>query len=211
MQLFWHGYSSVRIESKNGDKVCTLVTDPFENEAAIRFPRTTEPDVVLLSREDRKKFNLEGPGGSPFVISEPGEYEVKGVFITGIQDPASNDGSVIYRIISEGMSIAFFGQVKRKPTDDELEKLENVDVLLLSVGGGESISSGDASDIISEIEPRIVVPINYDLPGIKTKLGSVDTFCKQLGACERENMNRLKLQKKDLPPDSMLVAVLDRA
>ena len=211
MQLFWHGYSSVRIESKNGDKACTLVTDPFENEAAIRFPRTTEPDVILLSREDRKKFNLEGPGGSPFIISEPGEYEVKGVFITGIQDPASNDGAVIYRIFTEGMSIAFFGQAKRKPTDDELEKLENVDILLLPIGGGEAISGGDASDIISEIEPRVVVPIYYDLPGLKTKLGSVDTFCKQLGACERENMNRLKIQKKDLPPDSMLVAVLDRA
>lgn len=211
MQLFWHGYSSIRIESKNGDKVCTLVTDPFENEAAIRFPRTTEPDVILLSREDRKRFNLEGPGGSPFIISEPGEYEVKGVFITGIQDPSANDGSVLYRIVTEGMSIAFFGQVKRKPTDDELEKLESIDVLLLPVGGGEAISGGDASDIISDIEPRVVVPIYYDLPGIKTKLGTVDAFCKQLGACERENMNRLKIQKKDLPPETMLVAVLDRA
>ncbi|MFA5130090.1 MAG: MBL fold metallo-hydrolase [Patescibacteria group bacterium] len=211
MQLFWHGYSSVRIESKNGDKACTLITDPFENEAAIRFPRTTEPDVIALSKEDRKQFNLEGPGGSPFVISSPGEYEVKGVFINGIQDPAQHDGNIMYRIVTEGISIAFFGQIKREPTDDELERLENIDILLLPVGGGESISASTAAEIISEIEPRIVVPIYFELPGLKTKLGSVDAFCKQMGACQRENMNRLKVQKKDLPADTVLVAVLDRA
>ena len=56
MQIFWHGYSSVRIEAKTGEQECTLVTDPFENEAAVRFPRTLTPDVVVLSHQDRNRF-----------------------------------------------------------------------------------------------------------------------------------------------------------
>lgn len=211
MQLFWHGYSSIRIESKNGEQTSTLVTDPFENEASVRFPRTIESDVVLLSHEDRKQFNLEALNGKPFVIAEPGEYEARGVFVDAIRDPNATDQVVIYRVMTEGMSIAFLGRINRKLTDAELERLETIDVLLLPVGGGDGLSPTLAADLISEIEPRIVVPINYSIPGIKTELGTIDAFCKHLGACQKEEMNRLKIQKKDLPIDSMMVAVLERA
>lgn len=211
MQLFWHGYSSIRIESKNGDQTSTLVTDPFENEASVRFPRTVESDIVLLSKENRKEFNLEALNGKPFIIAEPGEYESRGVFVDAIRDPNATDQVVIYRIMTEGMSIAFLGRINRKLTDAELERLETIDILLLPVGGGDGLSPTLASDLISEIEPRIVVPINYSIPGIKTELGTIDSFCKHLGACQKEDMNRLKIQKKDLPVDSMMVAVLERA
>lgn len=214
MQIFWHGYSSVRIESKNGEQVCTLVTDPFENEAAIRFPRTLEPDVVALSHQDRKRFNLEAVQGKPFLISDPGEYEVKGVFINGIQDPAADEGlvrPVIYRFFSEGMSIAFLGQLHRKLTDAELEQLENIDILLLPVGGGDALEADKAADVITDVEPRMVIPLNYAVKGSKKKLSDVEAFCKHLGACERQDMTRLKIQKKDLPADATVVAVLERA
>jgi len=214
MQIYWHGYSSVRIESKNGEKTCVLVTDPFENESAIRFPRTVDPDVIVLGHQDRSRYALDGIGSAPFIISDPGEYEVKGVFINGIQDEKAEGGKerpLIHRIYTEGMSVAFIGSLRRKPTDAELERLENVDILLISVGGGEAYDHEMASDVISIIEPRVVVPLNFAIPGIKAKLGSVDQFCKQLGVCTRENMTKLKLQKKDLPPEDMLVAVLERA
>lgn len=211
MQLFWHGYSSVRIESKNDDVESTILTDPFENESSVRFPRTIEPDALILSHEDRKRFNLEAVNGKPFIVSNPGEYEVKGVFMNGIQEPGSKDGAIIYRITTEGMSIAYLGSLKRKLTNAELERLENIDILLIPVGGGDVLDGAAASDLISEIEPRVIVPIHYDIPGLKKPLGTVDAFCKHLGSCQRESMNRLKIQKKDLPADTMLVAVIDRA
>lgn len=211
MQLFWHGYSSIRIEAKTGDSSCTIITDPFENESAIRFPRTVEADAVILSKEDRYLFNLEGINGSPFVISRPGEYEVKSVFVNGIKDPSIAEDGVIYRIFAEGISVAFLGQLKRRPTNDELERLERVDILVLPVGGGDVMDASLAADVIGDIEPRIVVPVYYDLPGIKKSLGTLDTFCKHIGTCQRENMTRLKVQQKDLPADTMMIAVLERA
>lgn len=210
MQIFWQGYSSIRIESKNGDQVSTLVTDPFENEASVRFPRTIESDIVLLSNEDRGRFNLEALNGKPFIISQPGEYEARGVFVDAIRDPNVGDQMIIYRIMTEGMSIAFLGRVNRKLTNTELERLESIDVLLLPVGGGDGLSPTIAADLINEIEPRVVVPIHYAIPGIKTELGTVEAFCKHLGACQKEDMTRLKIQKKDLPVDAMMVAVLER-
>lgn len=214
MQIFWHGYSSVRIEAKTGEQECTLVTDPFENEAAVRFPRTLTPDVVVLSHQDRNRFNLEPIQGAPFVISDPGEYEVKGVFVNGIQDPKADEGPlrpVIYRFEAEGMTLAFLDGLKRRLTEAELEALPNIDILLLSVGGGDAMDAKTAAETISTVEPRIVIPLSFDVPGLKQKLGSVDAFCKQLGACERQNANRLKISKKDLPTDQIMVAVLERA
>lgn len=210
MQIFWHGYSSIRIESKNGEQSSTLVTDPFENEASVRFPRTLESEIVVLSNEDKKSFNLEALNGKPFIVAAPGEYEVRGVFIDAIRDPRATDSVIIHRIMTEGMSVAFLGKVNRKLTDAELERLENIDILILPVGGGDGLSPSLAADVISEIEPRVVVPIHYSIPGIKTELGTVDAFCKHLGACQKEEMNRLKIQKKDLPVDTMMVAVLER-
>lgn len=215
MQLFWHGYSSVRIESKFGDKEATLMTDPYPNESALRFPRSASPDVLVLSHQDRKRFNLEGAGGEPFTVSDPGEYEVKGVFVHGFQDKSESAGEierpVIYRLVVEGMSIGFLGQLKRAITDEEIEQLGDIDILLLPVGGGDVLGSKAASETIARIEPRVVVPLHYDIPGIKTKLESVDIFCKALGVCKRQDANKLKISKKDLPAEDLLVAVLERA
>lgn len=215
MQLFWHGYSSIHIDAKIGDAEVTLLTDPFESEASIRFPRTIAPDILVLSHQDQKRFNVHGAQGSPSIILNPGEYEVKGVFVTGIQDSASEPGEsmrhVIYRFLVEDLSIGFLGQLARPLTDREIEALESIDILLIPIGGGTVMDAKLASKTISDIEPRIVVPLFYEIPGIKTKLASVDTFCKALGVCKRQNVNKLNLTKKNLPTEDMLVMVLERA
>jgi len=121
MQIFWHGYSTTRIEAKSGDKEATILTDPFANEASLRMPRTVEPDVLLLSHQDQKRFSLENVQGKPFIVSNPGEYEIKGVFIQGIQDKAVDIGEkarpVIYRLTVEGINIAFLGHNHPPPTN----------------------------------------------------------------------------------------------
>lgn len=213
MQIYWHGYSTIRIEAKHGDTTSVIMTDPFENEAAMRFPRAAQPDILLLSHQDRKQFNLEGVAGSPFVISDPGEYEVRGIFVNGIQDSKAEQGALrplIYRIEAEDISVAFLGQLNRKLTDVEIEALGNVDILILPVGGGHVLDAKLSANIISMVEPRIVVPIHYHVPGIKTKLGTVENFCEAVGVCKRQDINKLKISKKDLPADEVLIMVIER-
>lgn len=197
-----------------GETEVTLLTDPFESETSVRFPRTITPDVLVLSHQNRSKFNLEGALGEPFIVSDPGEYEVKGAFVTGIQDPAIDVGvekrHVLYRFNLEGMTIAFLGQLKRKLTDREIEELGNIDILLLPVGGGDVMDSKLASEIIAEVEPRMVIPLHYDIPGLKTPLAGVDEFCKAL-VCKRQDANKLKISKKDLPTEDLVITVLERA
>ncbi|MBU2566452.1 MBL fold metallo-hydrolase [Patescibacteria group bacterium] len=214
MQIFWQGYSSIRIETKVGEIACTVMTDPFENEASIRFPRATEPDILVLSNQDSKKFNVSGVAGKPFVISDPGEYEVRGVFVTGIQDPTADEGKqrpLVYRIDAEDIGIAFLGGLQRELTNDEIEDLGNIDILILPVGGGDALEAKMATKMISAVEPRIVIPVNYHISGIKNELGTVDQFCTAMGVCKRQDVNKLKISKKDLPADDILVMVIERS
>lgn len=214
MQLFWHGLSSIRIDAKQGETEATLLTDPYPNESGLRFPRTIEPDVLVLSHQDMSRFNMEGAMGTPFTIHDPGEYEVKGIAVNGIQDPTADKSElrpVVYRFVAEGISIAFLGQLKRQLTSYELEQLGDIDILLVPVGGGDVLDSKAAVETITSVEPRIVVPLYYDVPGVKEKLTTVDAFCKQMGVCKRQDANKLKITKKDLPADDMLIVVLERA
>lgn len=215
MQIYWHGYSSIRIEATQNQQEVSLVTDPFESEGNVRFPRTLTPDVLVLSHQDRKRFYIEGVQGSPFIVSEPGEYEIKGLFVQGIQDAALDSGEksrpVLYRMVVENMSLGFLGQIHRKLTDREIEALGDIDILLLPVGGGDVLNSKLASEAIALIEPRVVVPLYHDLPGLKAPLEHVDQFCKALGVCKRQDSNKLKISKKDLPAEDLLVAVLEKA
>lgn len=213
MQIYWQGYSSIRIETKQNEEACTLMTNPFQNESAIRMPRSAEPDVLLLSNQDQKLYSVDAVAGKPFTISEPGEYEVGGVFVYGIQDPEADEGKkrpIIYRIEAEDMAVAFLGGLKRNLTDKEIEGLGSADILILPVGGGDYFDAKTASKIMSQIEPRIVIPVHYHISGIKTKLGTVDQFCESLGVCKREDVNKLKISKKDLPAEDMHIMVIER-
>ena len=214
MQLFWHGFSCVRIESTYGGQSATLVTDPFDSEMGLKLPRTFNADIAVLSHQDRKRFALDAFENKPFVIADPGEYEVKGVFMFG--ESVAHEGdkaehALAYRFEVEGMNIGFLGSLARGLTEAESGKLENIDILLLPVGGGDKIAAKQAIDIINMIEPRLVVPLEHHVEGSKKTLATADAFCRELGVCKRQDANKLKISKKDLPADEMIITVLERA
>lgn len=213
MQIFWHGLSCVRIESESGEQHASLVTDPYDSDSGLRFPRTLEPDVLAVSQQSKDEWHLSQFQNKPFVIAEPGEYEVKGLFVyaIGLRSPERKSEGLVFRFEIEGMSIAFLGGARRLLTDEEAGKLENVDILLLPVGGGERLTAQQAITTMNEIEPRLVVPLYHHTDGVKQNLGTADAFCKALGACQRQDANKLKISKKDLPSDTVVVTVLERA
>jgi L-ascorbate metabolism protein UlaG (beta-lactamase superfamily) len=213
MQIFWHGFSCIRIEASHGDKDAVLVTDPYASDTGLRFPRTLKPDVVALTHQDRDQFPLDAFENEPFIINDPGEYEVNGIFAYAIPVRSGEEKhphQIMYRFELEGMSVGFLGNLKRPLTDEEVEKLGNIDILLLPVGGGDLITAKQAVEMIKMIEPRMVVPLAYHVEGIKQELGTADAFCKEL-VCKRENANKLKISKKDLPAEDLVVTVLERA
>ena len=216
MQILWHGLSCFEITTSTVDGEVTVVTDPYGNETGLRFPRTLEANVILVSHDEEDANNLSAVSGSPKVIDMPGEFEVRNVFLFGVDAPLKREvkgkriSNCMFRIETEGMHVAHLGALDRALTDVELQELENIDILMIPVGGGKVLSPKLAAEVIAQIEPRVVIPMTYNLPNLKEELATVDQFCKELGACKREDMNKYKVSRKDLPEDDMLIVTLNR-
>ena len=217
MQIQWFGQSYFKIIVKNNGDDVIIVTDPFDNSYGLKAPKTSA-DIVTISHDHNDHNNLDAIKGESFIIDSPGEYETKGVFIYGI--PAWHDdkegqerGNItIYRISAENMNLVHLGDLGHELSDEQLEKIGDVDILLIPVGGTFTIDAKKANDIISEIEPRIVLPMHYDLPGLKFKSGEklddIDKFLK-ISGLPSETMDKFKINKKDLPQDETKVVVLN--
>lgn len=213
MIITWHGFSCFSIQTKTaGQDQATLVIDPYDNNTGLRFPRTLTADLVASSEDRSYANNTSAVDGNPFIITNPGEYEVRGIFVYGIDAPREGRGThrLLFQIAAEGMAITHLGALDRALTSEELEHFENTDILLLPVGGGDVLDPKRAGAIISQIEPRIVIPMFYDLPNIKQKLQKVDGFLKEVGVGKMETVPRLKIERKDLSQEEMEVKVLER-
>ncbi len=216
MQISWNGFSSFEITTKAASGDVRIVTDPYQNSTGLRFPRTLEAEVLLQSHDEEDANNVEAILGSPYVIDLPGEFEVGSVFVFGVSAPLKREvkggrlQNLIFRIETEGMRLAHLGALDRSLTDEELQKLENIDILMIPVGGGRVMDPKLAAEVISQIEPRVVIPMTHAVSGAKEELASVDQFCKAFGTCHREDMNKYKVTRKDLPEDDMVIISLTR-
>ena len=215
MNIQWFGQSCFKIEGEKS----TLVMDPFGAKYGLKLPRLAA-DVVTISHQHEDHNNVSAIKSTsdqpPFVISEPGEYEIKNIFIYGIPSFHDNESgkqkgeNVIYRAEIDGISLAHLGDLGHLLTNGQIEKLEGVDILFIPVGGTYTINAKQATEVISQIEPRLVIPMHFQLPELKlgAKIDGVDKFCKEIGICPTERPNKFKVAKKDLPQEDLRVVIL---
>lgn len=214
-KITWAGQSCFQISVSNGkDHSVELVIDPF-SEIGLKEPNFSA-DILLISHQHKDHNNAEKIKGNPFLIESPGEYEVNGVFIQGIDsfhDASSGKErgrNTIYVIEAEDLRICHLGDFGEKQlSDDQLEKIGRVDILMIPVGGTFTISSVEAQKVIGQIEPKIVVPMHYALPNLKADLDGVDVFLKAMGKKEIEPQDKLVVKTSTLPKErDMEIVVL---
>ena len=215
MQIIWHGQSCFQlIFSKRKEEKITLVIDPFSTEIGLRLPKIGA-DILLVTHSHNDHSNVKGISGDPFLINGPGEYEIRGIFIQGIEcfhdESQGKERGRTTTFIIEGdeMKLCHLGDLGQKElTPDQLEKIGNVDILMIPVGGVYTISAQEATKIISQIEPKIVIPMQYHIPKLKIKLDNSDKFLKVMGVKSTEVLSKLIIKKKDLTEDGMQIKVL---
>lgn len=209
MTITWLGYSCFRIQTQDAQ----LAIDPYDNSIGLRSPHFAA-DCLLITHEDKAHANRGAVSGNPFIIDGPGEYEVKGVMIYGIPSWHDNKGgaergaNTMFLLQTEGMSVAHLGDLGSTLDNGQLEKLEGVDILMIPVGGKHTLDAEGATELISKIEPRIVIPMHYKIPGLSVDLDPITKFVKEFGVQENAPVDKLKLAKKDLPQDDMQVIIM---
>jgi len=210
MVITWYGQSCFKIQS--GETV--LFTDPFCKEIGLTPPRG-QANIVTISHQHRDHNNYDALTGEPLVIKGPGEYEIKGINIKGIfsfhdnKEGRERGTNTVYVIDVEGIKICHLGDLgEEKLNNVQVEEINGVDILMIPVGGALTINGEDAVEIINQIEPKLVIPMHYKIPGLSVKLDGVDVFLKEMGIGKKETVDKLTIKKKDLPQEETEIVIM---
>lgn len=209
MEILWYGHACFRLKDRN----VTVVTDPYDKTLGLVLPRP-KADIVTVSHPTPHHNYLEGVKGEFKVIEGPGEYEIGGVFITGIdltspikddKTPSVEAKNNVFVIYMDNIAVCHLGDLKHVPSQSQVEDMGSIDVLMVPVGGYNALNAAQAAEVISLIEPYVVIPMHYRLPDVQVKLDPVDKFLKEMGITKPEIVTNLKLAKTGLPEETQVV------
>lgn len=210
MEIVWYGLGCFRLMERDYP---VIVMDPFnEKESGLRLPGTGA-DIVTTSRllEDPTTVTWPGIKGEVRTLAAPGEYEIGGVFLTGVASQRArrregvSEENVIFTINYDGITVCHLGELVRTPTQSQVEAIGRVNVLLIPVGLPGGLSTAMASETVSLIEPDIVIPMQYEVPGLKVDRKPVDGFLKEMGVTHPEPLPSLKMTSGGEPEETQIV------
>ncbi len=214
-KITFAGQSCFQISVSNSkEHSADIVIDPFDESLGLKVPNFSA-DILLVTHQHHDHNNTKAVKGQPFLIQGPGEYEVKEVFVQGI--PSFHDDkegkergpNTIYTIEAEDMKFCHLGDLGQKQlTNEQLEKIGNVDILMIPVGGTYTLSSAESQKIISQIEPLVVIPMHYSLPKLKMDLEDVNKFLKVMGKNSVAVQDKFTVKASALPKEGMEIVVL---
>lgn len=209
MDITHLGHSSFKIRGRQA----TLVTDPYAPDSSgLKFPKT-EADIVTISHshEDHNQAGLVG--GNPQIFSGPGEYEAKGVKISGITtfhdnvNGAKRGKNTVFEIQMDGLRLVHLGDLGSNLTTEQVEILNGADVLFIPVGGVYTIDGKSAAAVVAQLEPLTVIPMHYQVPGLKYPLEPLEKFLKEMGKEEVPPLPKLSISKDKLPEETQIVVL----
>jgi L-ascorbate metabolism protein UlaG (beta-lactamase superfamily) len=215
MEITYFGLNAVRLRGREA----TVMIDPYEPKLGLS-PVRLNVQIVIFSHDDPTHFSLQGLSGDPHLVTGAGEFEIKGVAMQGTQTyhdakkGAERGKNFVYTIEIDDLRCVHLGHLGHALGEDQLESIgSKIDVLFVPIGGGSHINSAQATDIVNQIEPRLVVPISYKLPGLTLlaqNLEGVDTFAKEMGATELTPQPKLQLSASPTVEETKLVILEPR-
>src|SRR5512143_3749212 len=183
VEITWLGHSCFRLR----DRAATVVTDPYGKDLGLNLVRV-RADIVTVSHDADDHNYVKGVKGDFQVLSGPGEYEVSAVFVTGLElrgerkakkDAMLQPRNTVFLFEFDDLTVCHLGDLEIVPTQAQVEEaLGEVDVLLIPVGGGDTLNASQAAEVVSLLEPHVVIPMHFHNPDVTLKLDPVNKFLK---------------------------------
>ncbi len=197
------------------DNSVSVVTDPFDDSLGRRMSPVTA-DIVTISHGHPQHNHVQAVGGDSMIVCDPGEYEIKSVFITGIATYSTPQAdtdelarNVVFAIGWDNLTVCHLGGLSRLLTRNQVEALGDVNVLLVPIGDGQhSLNVSLAAEVVSQIEPQIVVPMHYATgAGTGQETALVDRFVREMGGSSVNPLDSLRVSKTGLPEETQVVVL----
>ncbi len=192
-------------------KEATVLTDPCDKSTGYALGRPTA-DLVTVSMDTPGHNWVAGVAGEPRVIDGPGEFEIAHVSVVGVTTRAAGDNAapgrnVAYVIDLEDLRICHLGGLDHVPSSDQIEEIGGVDIIMVPVGGGDALGATVAAEVVSLIEPKIVIPMYYKTDLEKAPIDPIDRFLKEMGAKTGESHAKLAVTRSSLPEETQVLVV----
>ena len=205
MDITWLGHSCFRIRGSHA----TIITDPYPPGLGYSLGKPTA-HIVTVSHQHPGHSYTQDIGGEPKLVTAPGEYEISGVLIIGIatfhdrEEGKKTGRNTVYLMEVDEVSICHLGDLGHVLITEQVEKLDNVDVLLLPVGGVSTINAPTAAEVVRQLEPKVVIPMHYKTPALNRELEPVERFLKEMGVKEVDSQPKLSFTKPSLPASTQV-------
>ncbi len=200
MEISWLGHSCFRIKGNRA----TVIADPYSPDLGYSLGNPAA-NIVTVSHQHAGHSYVQGIDGDPKLVTGPGEYEISGVLIIGItafhddEEGIKRGKNTAYLMEVDEVSVCHLGDLGHVPTNELVEEIENVDVLLIPVGGVSTINASLAAEVVRQCAPRVVVPMHYKTEALNRELEPVDRFLKEMGVKEVESRPKLSFTAANLP------------
>lgn len=206
MEIEYKGANCVVITTKKA----TLTVDP--KLSLVGLKDITPKDAIVLATQP--EFGIKNEA---VAIDQPGEYEVSNITVVGVPAKRAIDHedvqrATMYRVATGEVNIAIIGHVVTPLTEEQLEALGVIDVVVIPVGGnGYTLDAHQAVAAVRQLDPKVVIPTHFDDKTVKYEVPQMELepFLKELGAEQHEIMPKWKV-KNGIIPDSLQVVELTR-
>lgn len=210
MEVLWLGHSCFRLRGRRA----SVVTDPCARSSGYNLGRVTA-ELVTVSNSHPHHSAVGEVTGDPIVLDGAGEYEVAGVVVTGFRtDPPTKASAearnIAYIIEIDEVTVCHLGDLANPLTAEHLELTKDIDILMVPVGGNCTVGAAQAVEVISQLEPKIVVPMHYATDSSNVELEPLDRFLREMGITESEPVQRLNVSPSTLPPEPAVVVLQHR-
>lgn len=197
MLISWLGFNYFKLQNNEH----SLIFNPYSLDKVTKMSKA-KADIILFT--DPSKVAQAKVEETAFMVTSPGEYELKDIFIYGY----AIEDKIVYSVTMEDINIVFLGEFNHQElSNGDLELIEGADILILPVGGGDLTTAKEANRIINQVEPRVVIPSCYALSGFKFKAEKIDSFIKEFGV-KPEEMDKFRIKKKDLQAEDVKLIIL---
>jgi L-ascorbate metabolism protein UlaG (beta-lactamase superfamily) len=209
MEITWYGHSCFRLTER---RLATVVTDPFDHAAVGYQALKLKADIVSVSHAAPGHNFWQAVKGYSHLLDGPGEYEIGEVFITGVRTNGRKKDedqlrNTLYVFDYNGITVAHLGDLRAVPTRSQVDALGTVNVALVPVGAGGGLTAAKAAEVVSILEPNIVIPMHYATPAAKLPLEPLEKFIKEMGLGTVEAEDSIKITTGSLPEEARVVVL----
>lgn len=214
MDITYLGHSSFKIKTRTA----AVITDPFDPQMVGLKYSGVEGEIVTVSHEHRDHSATDKVSGIKKIVDGPGEYEIMGVSIIGYpsfhdaKEGAERGKNTIYVIEADGLRLAHLGDLGHVLSDDLVNQMGAIDILMIPVGGKFTIGPKEAAEVVSKIDPYYILPMHYRISATPqfADIEPVETFLKETGMTV-ENLPKFTVKREDIIEDQLAkVIVLEK-